>query len=99
MTIGGAGVLAYVSGAVEKAAASSTHVFVCGFHGKMGLCPICQDGFNLDLGGYGVLACRHFMHLDCQNSYEAYERGRAPNRLLECPICQARFQGFVCICV
>ena len=53
-TIGGACVLAYVSGAVERAAALSACVFVRGFHGEMGLCPICHDGF--DLGGYGVLA-------------------------------------------
>ena len=52
-----------------------------------------------DLGGYGVLACGHIMHLDCWITYEAYEQGWVPNRLLECPICQARFEGFVCICV
>ena len=31
---------------------------------KLGLCPIFQDGF--ELGRYGVLACRHIMHLDCR---------------------------------
>ena len=77
--------LTFVSGVVERAAALSALVFVGGFHDKMGLCPICQDGF--DLGGYGVLACSHIMHLDCRVSYEAYEQGRAPNRLPECPIC------------
>ena len=82
---------------MEQATASSAHVFVRGFHNKMGLCPICQEGF--DLGGYGVLACGHIIHLDCWISYEAYERGWAPNCLPECSICQARFDGFVCICV
>ena len=89
--------MTFVSGAVEQAAVSSARVFVCGFHDEMGLCPNIQESFNL--GGYGVLACSHIMHLDCWVSYEAYEQGRAPNRLPECPIYQARFQGFVCICV
>jgi hypothetical protein len=29
----------------------------------LGLCPICQDGY--ELGGYGVLCCGHVMHLHC----------------------------------
>ena len=89
--------LTCVSGAVGGAAGSSAGVFVRGFHDKMGLCPICQEGF--DLGGYGVLSCSHIMHLDCRNSYEAHERGRAPNRRPECHIFQSMFEGFVCICV
>ena len=82
---------------MERAAASSVCVFVCGFHNEIGLCPIFQEGF--DLGGYGVITCGHIMHIDCRISYEAHERGRARNRLLECTICHARFEGFVCICV
>ena len=70
---GGADGLTFVSGAVEGTAALSARVLVHGFHGEMGLCSICQDGF--DLGGYGVLACSHIFHLDCRRSYEAYERG------------------------
>ena len=92
--------LTYVSHSVEGAAMSSAQTFVRGFRDldKMGLCPICQDGF--ELGRYGVLACGHIMHLDCRVSYEAYERGReAPHRLPECSICNARFWGFVCICL
>ena len=95
--MGGADALTFVGRAVERAAALPVCVFVRGFQDKMGLCPICQEGY--DLGGYGVLACSHIMHLNCLMSYEAYEQGRAPNRLLECPICQARFEGFVCIFV
>ena len=60
---------------------------------RMGLCPICQDGY--ELGGYGVLHCGHIMLLQCRLEYEAYERGRAPHRLPECSICRARFEGFV----
>ena len=82
------------------AATSSVQMFVHGFRDfdKMGLCQICQDVF--ELGRDGVLACGHIMHLDCQVSYEAYEHGRqAPQRLPECSICNARFWGFVYICV
>ena len=63
----------------------------------MGLCPICQEGF--ELGGYGVLPCTHVMHRQCRLEYEAFERGRAPNRLPECSVCRAPFEGFVCIAV
>jgi hypothetical protein len=63
----------------------------------MGLCPICQDGF--ELGGYGVLRWGHVMHLHCRLEYEAYEHGRAPHRLLRCSICAAPFEGFQCICL
>ena len=78
--LGRVGVLAYVSGLVERAAASSARVFVSGFRDlkEMGLCPIFQQGIGFH--GYGVLACSHIMHLDCLISYEAYERGRAPHR-------------------
>ena len=65
--------------------------------GRMGLCSICQDGY--ELGGYGVLHCGHIMHLQCRLEYEAYERGQAPHHLPECSICRARFLGFVRICV
>ena len=82
---------------MERATALSERAFVGEFHNEMGLCPICQEVF--DLGGYGVLACSHIMHLDCQIPYEAHERGQAPNCLPECPICRARFEGFVSICV
>ena len=84
---------------MERAAAFSARVFVRGFHDldKMGLCPIFQEGFGWH--GYGVLACSHIMHLDCRVLYEAYEWDWALNSLMECPICRARFQGFVCICV
>ena len=84
--------LTYISHLVERAAISSAQTFVRGFwdFDKMGLCPICQDGF--ELGRYGVLVCGHIMHLDCWVSYEAYERGRQePHRLPECSICNARF--------
>ena len=90
----------YVSHLVERAATSSAQTFVRGFQNfdEMGLCPICQDGF--ELGRYGVLACGHIMHLDCWVLYEAYERGcQAPHRLPECSICNARFWWSVCICV
>ena len=30
-------------------------------HNGMGLCPICQEGY--ELGGYGVLLCGHIRHL------------------------------------
>ena len=89
--------MTFVSGAVGRAAALSARVCMREFHNKMGLCPIYQEGF--DLGGYGVLACSHIMHLDCRNSYEAHERGQAPNRCPECPIRQAGFEEFVSICV
>ena len=94
------GALTYVSRSVERAATSMHKFFVRGFQDfdEMRLCPICQDGF--ELGRYGVLACRHIMHLDCRVLYEAYERGcQAPQRLPECSICNARFWGFVCIFV
>ena len=63
----------------------------------MGVCPICQEGY--ELCGYGVLLCGHIMHRNCRLEYEAYERGWAPHRLLECSICRALFVGFVCIAV
>ena len=61
----------------------------------MGLCPICQEGYNL--GGYGVVLCGHIMHLHFRLEYEAYERDWAPYRLPKCSICKASFEGFVCI--
>ena len=72
------GALTYVGRLVERAAMSAAHAFVRGFHdlNKMGLCPICQDGFKL--GRYGVLVCGCIMHLDCRVLYEAYERGCSP---------------------
>jgi hypothetical protein len=94
--LGVACALTFVDRAVERAAASTARVFVCGVQGEMGLCPICQEGY--ELGGYGVLACSHIMHLDCRMSYEAHEQGQAPSRCPGCPICRARFEGFVCIC-
>jgi hypothetical protein len=63
----------------------------------LGLCPICQDGY--ELGGYGVLLCGHIMHLHCRLEYEAYERGRAPNRVPSCTLCGAPFEGFGSICM
>ena len=63
----------------------------------LGCCPICQDGY--ELGGYGVLSCGHILHRQCRLEYEAYERGRAPHRAPECPMCLAQFEGFVCIVV
>ena len=93
--LGGAQALTHVSVSVERAAAASVRVFVCGFRNleEMGLCPICQEGFGFH--GYGFLGCSHIMHLDCWVSYEAYEWGRAPHRRPECPICRAGFDGFV----
>ena len=44
MMIGGGRCSDFISSAVEKAAALSARVFVRGFPGKMGLCPICQEG-------------------------------------------------------
>ena len=43
------GALTYVSCSVERAAMSAARAFVRGFRNldKMGLCPICQDGFEL----------------------------------------------------
>ena len=79
------------------AATSSALTFVRGFRDpdKIGLFPIFQDGF--EFGRYGVLACRHIMHLDCRALYEAYEHGcQAPHRLPECSICNTRFWG-VCM--
>ena len=35
----------------------------------LGLCPICQDGY--ELGGYGVIFCGHVMHLLCRLECEA----------------------------
>ena len=61
----------------------------------MGLCPICQECY--ELGGYGVLCCGHIMHLHFRLEYEAYEPGRAPYRLPKCSICTAPFEGFECI--
>ena len=79
------GALTFVGRAVERAAALSARVFVRGFQGEMRLCPIFQEGY--ESGGYGVLACSHITHLDCQMSYEAYEQGWAPNRRPGCPAC------------
>ena len=61
--------LTYVSHSVGRAAISGARAFVRGFRNlnKMGLCPICQDGF--ELVRYGVLACSYIMHLDCRVSY------------------------------
>ena len=69
-------ILTYVSRSVERAAISAARAFVRGFCDldKMGLCPTFQDGF--ELGRCGVLMHGYIMHLDCQVSYEAYERGR-----------------------
>jgi hypothetical protein len=63
----------------------------------IGLCPICQDGF--ELGGYGVPRCGHVMHLHCWLEYEAYEHCWAPHHLPRCFICAASFEGFQCICL
>ena len=63
----------------------------------LGLCPICQNGY--ELGGYGVLLCGHVMHLHCRLEYEAYERGRAPNRVPRCTLCGAPFEEFGYICM
>ena len=81
--LGNVDALTYVSRSVGRAAISSARAFVRGFRDldKMGLCPICQDGF--ELGRYGVLVCGYIMHLDCRVPYEAYERGRSPHRLPE----------------
>ena len=79
---------------------SAALAFVRGFLNldKLGLCPIFQDGF--EFGRYGVLVRGYITHLDCQVSYEAYERCRqAPHRLPECSICSARCWVFVCNCV
>ena len=97
--VGGVDALAIVREAVTMAGASSTRAFVRWRPNleTMGLCPICQEGF--ELGGYGVLRCGHIMHRHFRVEYEAYERGRAPHRLPECSICRAPFEGFVCIAV
>ena len=71
--LGVACALTFVDRAVERAAASTARVFVCGVQGEMGLCPICQEGY--ELGGYGVFACSHIMHLDCRMSYDAPMNG------------------------
>ena len=93
--VGIADALATVSERVMMVGGLSARAFVrwCPDPNGMGLCPICQDGY--ELGGYGVLQCGHVMHLYCRLEYEAYERGRAPHRLPECSICRARFEGFV----
>ncbi len=38
--------LTFVDRAVERAAALTACVFVCGVQGEMGLCPICQEGYE-----------------------------------------------------
>ena len=93
--------LTYVSHLVERAAMSFAQTFLNGFQDfdELGLCPICQDGF--ELGRYGVLACGHIMHLDFWVLNKAYERCRqAPHRLPECSVCNAGIFGglyaFVC---
>ena len=97
--LGGVDALTSVGGEVERARLLAARAFVRGFcdPDKMGLCPICQDGYKL--GRYGVLLCGHIMHLDCQFTYEASERRWAPHQLPECSLCRAEFEGFVCICV
>ena len=89
--------LAIVRERVRMAGELSARAFVrwCPDPDGVGLCPTCQDGY--ELCGYGVLQCSHIMHLHCQLEYEVYECGRAPHRLPECSICKARFEGFVCI--
>jgi hypothetical protein len=94
------GVVDALTGVGERvlyAAASTSRAFIAFDPDGMGICPICQEGF--DLGGYGVLLCGHVMHRQCRLEYEAFERGRAPQRLPECSICRAPFEGFVCIAV
>ena len=63
----------------------------------LGVCPICQDGY--ELGGYGGFLCGHTMHLHCRLEYEAYERGHAPYRGPRCPLCGTPFEGFRYICM
>ena len=72
-------------------------VRICSDPEGLGLCPICQEGY--ELGGYGVLLCGHIMHLHCRLEYEAYESGWAPNRVPRCTICGAQFEGFGYICL
>ena len=82
---------------VSYAVAASSRAFITFDPDGMGVCPVCQEGF--ELGGYGVLLCGHVMHRQCRLEYEAFERGRAPRRLPECSICRAPFEGFVSIAV
>jgi hypothetical protein len=82
---------------VLYAGASTSRAFITFDPDGMGICPISQEGF--ELGGYGVLRCGHVMHRQCRLEYEAFERDRAPQRLPECSICRAPFEGFVCIAV
>ena len=89
--------LTVVGERVMYAGESSSRSFITFDPDGMGICPICQEGF--ELGGYGVLHCSHVMHRQCRLEYEAFERGRAPRRLPECSICRAPFEGFVCIAV
>jgi hypothetical protein len=95
--VGMADALTVVRERVLYAGASSSRAFITFDPDGMGVCPICQEGF--ELGGYGVLPCSHVMHHQCRLEYEAFERGRAPQRLPECSICRAPFEGFVCIAV
>jgi hypothetical protein len=97
--VGRLGALASVRRSVTRAGVSSARAFVRFRHDleTMGLCPICQEGF--ELGGYGVIRCAHLMHRRCRVEYKAYERFRAPHRLPECSICRAPFEGFLCIAV
>ena len=92
--------LTYVSHSVERVATSSAQTFVRGFRDfdEMGLCPICQDGF--EFGRYGVLACGHIMHIDFWVLYEAYERGRRHLTAYQSvPFAMLGFGGCGCICV
>ena len=97
LTPGGADALTDDGKSVDRAAAASSCVLVHGFSGEMGISPICQKDFSL--GEYGVLACGHVMHQECCSTYVNYQRGQAPNRLPECPLCNSTFEGCVCICV
>jgi hypothetical protein len=95
--VGVADLLTVVRERVLYAGASTSRAFITFDPDGMGICPICQEGF--ELGGYGVLRCGHVMHRQCRLEYEAFERDRAPQRLPECSICRAPFEGFVCIAV
>jgi hypothetical protein len=91
--IGVGDALAAVGERVTYARNSASRAFVASDPGGMGVCPICQEGF--ELGGYGVLRCGHVMHRQCRDEYEAFGYGRAPRRLPQCSICRAPFEGFV----
>jgi uncharacterized Zn-finger protein len=93
--IGVADALTGVGERVKSARRSASRAFIAFDPEGMGVCPICQEGY--ELGGYGVLQCGHAMHRLCRDDYEAFEHGRAPWRLPECPYCRTPFEGFVCI--